>query len=226
MMSKIDQFLDDKIPKLYSGTKTALSLGALMGVSHFTVKHGVLLANDMSLSPAQLGIVIAAGAAFSEGYLSIRAALKRQSSLAFGNIMGCNITNTMLIGGGLGAASLGVNGLESLNIEQVGEWLATNAEHLKNIKVPESLDPRTASGAFHTGVFVGAPALVASMMAMNKGKISRRQGEVLAGLFAAYLAASTQIESPCHQHVYGDVVTQHCSQDEVTIEFDDLKIDP
>lgn len=228
----VERYLDRKIPRIYSLGKAALSLGALMGVSHFTVKNAVLMTDTINMSPAQLGVVIAAGAALSEGYLSIRAALKQQSSFAFGNVMGCNITNTMLIGGGIGAASLGINGLDGLGsvlgIEQISEWVSQNAAHLKNVTIPESLNPRTLSGAFHTGVFVGAPALAAAMMASNKGRISKRQGEVLAGAFALYLAGSAILGSPCHQHVFGDIVTQHCSSNEAvpieavpTLEFGD-----
>lgn len=206
----LERYFNQKIPKIYSGGKALLSLGALMGVSHFTVKNAVLMTQDINLSPAQLGVVIAAGAALSEGYLSIRAALKNKSSFAFGNIMGCNITNTMLIGGGLGAASLGVNGLDGLQIEPLSEWIAQNLDYLKEIAIPDSLNPKTLSGAFHTGVFVGAPLLAATMMAMNDGKISKRQGEILAGAFALYLMGSSYLGSPCHQHVYGDLVIQHC----------------
>ncbi|MFP4098089.1 MAG: sodium:calcium antiporter [Alphaproteobacteria bacterium] len=184
-----------------SGGRALASMALLVGTSQFVVQQGIYMAGGANLSPAQLGIIVAAGGALSEAFLAIRAAYKKQGSFAFGNIASCATFNTMLIGGALAASA----GLDNLGIP-VPEFLHT-------INVPETLNPSISpAGAFATLAFIGSPALAAALMAKNKGKLTRADGDVLLAAFATYLFASSFVPSgvPCHEHRFGNMVVTHC----------------
>ena len=94
---------DHKSSGWVDGTKAALSLGALIGISHYVVKNALELSDATNLNHTFMGVVVvAAGTALSEAYLTIRAAMKKDTTFALGNVLGCNITNTLLVGGAIG----------------------------------------------------------------------------------------------------------------------------
>lgn len=143
--------------KALDGTKAALSLGALIGISHYVVKNALDLSDATNLNHTFMGVVIvAAGTALSEAYLTIRAAMKKDTSFALGNVLGCNITNTLLVGGAIGA----ISGLDYVGVEM--------AEYLKNIEVPDQLNLNTLEGKINWGTFVGAAVGVTGLMALQK----------------------------------------------------------
>ncbi len=188
--------------KALDGTKAALSLGALIGISHYVVKNALDLSDATNLNHTFMGVVIvAAGTALSEAYLTIRAAMKKDTSFALGNVLGCNITNTLLVGGAIGA----ISGLDYMGIEM--------AEYMKNIEVPDQLNLNTLEGKINWGTFVGAAAGVTGLMAAQKGHISRKQGGVMLAAYLSYVTATYNFSEPlfnCHEDIENGAVVEHC----------------
>lgn len=190
----------DKSPKSrpawVDGASAVLSLGALIAVSDVVVSNILDLSEKSGISHTVAGIGIAAiGTALPEAIMTIKAALKKKTGFALGNVMGCNITNTLLVGGAIGA----ISGLDSLGVDL--------ADHLSNIQVPESLRPNNVEGMLNWGAFIGSSALAVGVLSAQNGKIKRWQGVTAAALYAAYLTTMTQVsEKPllhCHFHAEG-----------------------
>jgi Ca2+/Na+ antiporter len=188
--------------KALDGTKAALSLGALIGISHYVVKNALDLSDATNLNHTFMGVVIvAAGTALSEAYLTIRAAMKNDTSFALGNVLGCNITNTLLVGGAIGA----ISGLDFMGIEM--------AEYLKDIQVPDQLNLNTLEGKINWGTFVASAAGVTGLMALQKGHISRKQGGVMLAAYLSYVTATYNFSEPlfnCHEDFFDGAVVEHC----------------
>lgn len=100
---------DPSVPNLSShwGIDLALILGGL-GVlvfgSRLLVEHSVSLARDLGISEAVIGLtIVAAGTSMPELATSLVAAVRKQSDIAIGNVVGSNVFNILGI---LGVASL------------------------------------------------------------------------------------------------------------------------
>lgn len=184
------------------GTKAALSLGALIGISHYVVKNALELSDATNLNHTFMGVVVvAAGTALSEAYLTIRAAMKKDTTFALGNVLGCNITNTLLVGGAIAAAA----GLDNLGLQV--------AEHLKEIKVPDSLNWNSLEGKINWGTFAASAAGVTALMAAQKGHITRKQGGVMLAGYLSYVGATYQFSEPlfnCHEDFVDGKLVEHC----------------
>lgn len=73
-----------------------LGLGLLVAGSHFFVTGAVALAQRFGVSEAVIGLtIVAAGTSLPELATSVVAALKRESDVAIGNIVGSNIFNLL-----------------------------------------------------------------------------------------------------------------------------------
>ncbi len=197
----------DKSPKSrpawVDGASAVLSLGALIAVSDVVVSNILELSDQSGISHTVAGIGIAAiGTALPEAIMTIKAAMKKKTGFALGNVMGCNITNTLLVGGAIGA----ISGLDHLGVDL--------ADHLSNIQVPESLRPNSVEGMLNWGAFVGSSALAVGVLSAQGGKIKRWQGLTAAALYAAYLTTMTQVSDKpllhCHFHASGQM---HCAND-------------
>ena len=197
----------DKSPKSrpawVDGASAVLSLGALIAVSDVVVSNILELSDQSGISHTVAGIGIAAiGTALPEAIMTIKAAMKKKTGFALGNVMGCNITNTLLVGGAIGA----ISGLDHLGVDL--------ADHLSNIQVPESLRPTNVEGMLNWGAFIGSSALAVGVLSAQGGKIKRWQGVTAAALYAAYLTTMTQVsDNPllhCHFHTSGEL---HCAND-------------
>lgn len=81
-----------------------LGLVGLVYGSDLLVKHSVIVARQWGMSEALIGLtIVAAGTSMPELATSVVAALKKQSDIAIGNVVGSNIFNTLLIIGVSGA---------------------------------------------------------------------------------------------------------------------------
>jgi cation:H+ antiporter len=81
-----------------------LGLAALVGGAHFLVTGSVGLARAFGLSEAFIGLtIVAVGTSLPELATTVVAALRRQSAIAIGNVVGSNIFNVLGI---LGATAL------------------------------------------------------------------------------------------------------------------------
>lgn len=86
---------------------TLLIIGGLAGVifgGNLVVTHATTIAYSLGMSEALVGLtIISIGTSLPELVTSITAALKKQSEIALGNIVGSNIFNVLFV---LGAASV------------------------------------------------------------------------------------------------------------------------
>jgi cation:H+ antiporter len=93
------------LPSGWSGSLIAV-LGCVAGIAllafggRMLVEAAVLLANDLGVSDTVIGLtVVAVGTSLPELATSVVAAFRRQSDIAFGNVVGSNIFNVLGIGG-------------------------------------------------------------------------------------------------------------------------------
>lgn len=76
----------------------ALGLALLFAGGELTIRHGVALAAQWGVSTAIIGLfVVAIGTSMPELVTSIIAAMRRESDLALGNIIGSNLFNSLIV---------------------------------------------------------------------------------------------------------------------------------
>ena len=81
-----------------------LGLIGLIYGSDLLVKNAIIIAQQLGMSEAMIGLtIVAAGTSVPELATSVVAAVKRQSDIAIGNVIGSNIFNILLILGTAGA---------------------------------------------------------------------------------------------------------------------------
>ena len=81
-----------------------VGLAGLIYGSDLLVKNAILIAQSLGMSEAMIGLtIVAAGTSVPELATSIVAAVKRQSDIAIGNVVGSNTFNLLLILGTAGA---------------------------------------------------------------------------------------------------------------------------
>lgn len=81
------------------GGSLALVLGA-----HFLVKHGILLGRGLGISDRVIGLTaVAFGTSLPELATSVVAAMRKESDIAIGNVVGSNIFNILLVVGSVAA---------------------------------------------------------------------------------------------------------------------------
>lgn len=105
---EVSEEFREAMPKPFSwwinGLLIVVGLGVLMIGSNLLVKHAVNLAKQFQVSEAVIGLtIVAAGTSMPELATSVVAALKKQSDIALGNVVGSNIFNILII---LGVSSL------------------------------------------------------------------------------------------------------------------------
>ncbi|WP_298257585.1 calcium/sodium antiporter [uncultured Litoreibacter sp.] len=95
---------------------TVLGLGLLVVSADKLIEEGTAIAEQLGMSPLIIGLtVVAFGTSFPELIFTTGASLSGSGGLAIGNIVGSNITNTLLI---LGIAAL----IRPLPIEHTMIW--------------------------------------------------------------------------------------------------------
>jgi cation:H+ antiporter len=155
------------------GLSGVASLGALIAVSDVLVKQILRTADENGISHTAMGLTIAALATtMPEMIMTVKAAIRKKSEFALGNVMGCNITNTLVVGGmvaGLGAVT-----------GQVAQ-------------VPDALKIDSLEGAVNMGMFLGGTALATLALVAQKGEIRRWQGAAAVVLYLGYLASMPMI---------------------------------
>ncbi len=105
---EISEEFQESMPKVSSRwidlLLIVLGLGVLMLGSDLLVDHAVSLAQYFQVSDAVIGLtIVAAGTSMPELATSVVAALKKQSDIALGNVVGSNIYNILII---LGLSSI------------------------------------------------------------------------------------------------------------------------
>ncbi len=84
-------------------TLIGLGLGGLIYGSDLLVKNAIIIAQKLGMSEAMIGLtIVAAGTSIPELATSVVAAVKKQSDIAIGNVVGSNTFNILLILGTAG----------------------------------------------------------------------------------------------------------------------------
>lgn len=156
---------EEKMPAWFNLVWGLGGVAGLVGSSALVVSSAVAFGAAVGISPAVVGLLaVAVGTSLPELMVSVKAALKGDANMSVGNILGSNIFNILAIGGMLA---------------------------LTNTPVPASLNPMsTMTGLMNTAAFGGSALLLSALMAKTKGKISRKQGLVGLGLYAAFAVAN------------------------------------
>lgn len=148
-------------PRWLNGAWAAASLTALLVASHYLVQAtGLFTTGQATLLGSLFAAAVTAAPEFS---INWSAALKKQTDMAVGNVMGCNLTSTLIAGG---TASL----------------LAA--------PVPETVGAQSALGLLNTGTFLGSAALMTLALLANRGGLKRWHGYAALGLYGAYAAGT------------------------------------
>lgn len=138
-----------------------LPLGA-----HFVVSNGSVLARQLGISEAVIGLtLLAVGTSLPELATAIVAAVRKQAAMAFGNIIGSNIFNIAAVGG-----------LTAVSAHLAGVSVTVDAIFLR----------------FDFWVMAGA-MLIGTAFVFMRRPIGRVAGIMLSGAYAAYLAALVYI---------------------------------
>lgn len=102
------------------GTPVLVGLGVLVLGSNLLVEHAVILAKSLGVSEAVTGLtIVAAGTSMPELATSVVAAVRKQSDIAIGNVVGSNVFNVLGI---LGAGSI-VSPLYAPGISMMDYWM-------------------------------------------------------------------------------------------------------
>jgi Ca2+/Na+ antiporter len=103
--------------------------------------------------------------------VNFKSAMKGNTDLALGNILGSNVFNIVMIGGLLSVA---------------GGWGS-----LAGAPISEAFNARAGLGGFVNTLAFGASALLlTAALKFNKAGIGKKQGGIALGLYAAYTAAT------------------------------------
>ena len=106
-----------EVPAVSSGpfglalTFIIVGLAMLVGGAQLMVDNAIAIARVLGISEAVVGLtIVAAGTSMPELATSVVAALRRQTDIAVGNVVGSNIFNVLCIGGGTGIAAAPLQG--------------------------------------------------------------------------------------------------------------------
>ena len=85
-------------PKINHWFLVAIGIAGLFWGGQLTVEHGVSLASALGISSVLIGLfVVAVGTSLPELVTSVVAAIRGESDLALGNVVGSNIFNTLFV---------------------------------------------------------------------------------------------------------------------------------
>jgi cation:H+ antiporter len=153
-----------KVPKWFNLAWGVAGLGGLIGAATFAVPSAVAFGTAAGVSAAVVGaLAVAVGTSLPELMVNVKSALKGDTDLAVGNILGSNVFNVLGIMGAVG---------------------------LSGTEVPRDLNPKASPlGMLNTVGFGLSAVFAAANLAWTKGKLERKHGVVWLGLYAAFAAA-------------------------------------
>lgn len=152
-------------PKWANVAYGAAGVGGLIAAAGLLVSSATVTATALGISPALVGtLAVAVGTSLPELAVNVKAALKGETEMAVGNILGSNIFNILAVGG---AVSL-----------------------LSSVSVPADFTPATGYGLLNLGAFTASAGLLTYALLKGKGALTRVQGVAGLGLYAAFTAAS------------------------------------
>lgn len=160
-----DDSSEMKLPKWANIGLGIAATAGLVGAAYFSVAAATALGVAAGISPAIIGLLaVAVGTSLPEMMVNFKAAMKGETDLALGNVLGSNVFNLLLIGGVLS---------------------------LTGAAMPADLNPKeTITGLVNT-VALGASAMFAmAAMKWNKNGLGKKFGFVALGAYAAYTAVN------------------------------------
>lgn len=149
------------MPVWLNAAMATAGLAGLVGAAGFLVASATVFGIQAGVSPVVVGVLaVAIGTSLPELTVNIKAALKGQTDMAIGNILGSNVFNILMIGGIL---------------------CFTAAD------VPDDLDPlASAAGILNAAAFIGSVLLLWLAMRSRGGGLARWHGIAALALYAAY----------------------------------------
>jgi Ca2+/Na+ antiporter len=156
---------ENKVPKWFNVAWGVAGLAGLIGAATFTIPSAVAFGTAAGISTAVVGaLAVAVGTSLPELMVNVKSALKGDTDMAVGNILGSNVFNV--------AGIMGLVGLSGMT-------------------VPVEFNPfKSALGALNMAGFALSATFCTAAMAANKGTITKRQGALWVGLYAAYAVAN------------------------------------
>lgn len=152
---------EEKLPLTGNMLLGFAGIAGLIGSASLLVASATAFGIAAGVSPVVIGVLaVAVGTSLPEMMVNIKSALKGNTDMAIGNILGSNVFNILMIGGLLS---------------------------LTGAPMPPDLNPtQTALGLLNTAAF-GITALgTGLLMKMTKGSINKKHGIIATGLYAAY----------------------------------------
>jgi cation:H+ antiporter len=144
------------------GLWTLAGLGSLLYSADVVVDTASAIALNTGVSAAVIGSLgVALGSALPEGVISVKSALRGDTEMAVGNILGCNIFNILFVGGALSLA---------------------------NAQVPASFGPGTTLGLFNLAALGTSAVLMSTALTLGKGALKKWQGYAGLAIYGAYCA--------------------------------------
>lgn len=201
----ITQNDNDTDPKLGKLSKTFNALWGLAGVGGVVCAADVLinsashLAISTGISPAIVGaLAVSIGTSLPELVVNVKAALKGETQMAIGNVLGSNVFNLLMVGGALGLA---------------------------NTAIPEGFSLASDLGKLNMAFFGTSAALLAASLYKNKGGLTKKHGYVALALYAAYTAASFALNGSVEPQISDHVEVAQIEQVHSDIEFAKTSLD-
>jgi len=165
-----DATAEGNMPKWFNAAWGIAGVAGLVSSAKLLVTAASITAIGLGVTPALVGALgVAIGTSLPELAVTVKSALQGKSDMALGNILGSNIFNVLMVGGALALAGTAV---------------------------PLAFGLGSAMGILNISTFVGAAALSATAMFLNKskGSIKRWQGGLALGLYTAFTAASVMLD--------------------------------
>lgn len=135
-------------------------MGGLWAASRMVVGSASALGAQQGLDNTLIGALpVAIGTVLPELATTLTAIRRKQTDLAIGNVVGCNLANILIAGG---------------------------VVSLSGADLPSALTPETPAGILNLAAYGGSTLMMTGVLFANKGGMKRWQGLAALALYAAY----------------------------------------
>ena len=156
------------LPRWKNIAYAAGGVAGLVAASDLAIHAVSAGAESSGFSSAALSsVAVSLGAVLPELVVSIEAARSKNTELAVGNVLGCNISNVLMVGTALSFAGA---------------------------QVSASMAPTSPLGMFNLAALGASTALMAGMLLAQKGAVKRSQGIGALALYGAFALSTPAID--------------------------------
>ncbi len=157
----------DEASRLKNMLYVAGGVAGLAAAAGIVVESALAVSTGFGMSEAAISaLIISFGTALPELAVNMEAARRKNTDLAVGNVLGCNIFNILMVGGALSLAG---------------------------VDIPADLSPSSPLGLFNLAALGTSAGLMTTTLLAQKGAMKRWQGYAALSLYAAYLAGSVAL---------------------------------